>query len=153
MRYPFGYGLSFTEFEIGALHVVDPAVPVGGTVTATVTVANVGDSRGDEVVQFYGHDVAASVTRPLRQLVGFRRVTLEPGERCRLTLTLDTHVFALWADDGRWRVEPGTVELLVARSSDDVVDRQELELTGSEIRLGRRTTFLGTVLAEAVPDA
>ena len=146
--YPFGHGLSYTDFAIDSLRLAEPAVPVGGTITATVSVTNVGRCCGDEVVQFYGHDMAASVTRPVRQLVGFRRVTLEPGENSRLTLTLDSRVFALWDIDDRWRVEPGTIELAVARSSGDVCEARKLELTGSSIVLDGHSTFLGAVQTE-----
>src|SRR5690606_40585609 len=79
--FPFGYGTSYTSFELGEFRLSDTEVPTDGEFTVSVRVRNTGSRAGDEVVQLYLHDVLAQVTRPVRQLTGFARVRLEPGER------------------------------------------------------------------------
>ncbi|MEE6289097.1 glycoside hydrolase family 3 N-terminal domain-containing protein [Georgenia sp. MJ173] len=110
---PFGFGLSYTGFGYDDL-VTDAEVTAGGSFTVAVTVTNTGDVAGTETVQLYGHDVRASVARPVAQLLGYGRVTLQPGEALRLTLTVPTSRFA-FADRRLVRVvEPGDVEVWVA---------------------------------------
>ncbi|WP_207216626.1 beta-glucosidase family protein [Xylanimonas ulmi] len=109
---PFGFGLSYTTFAYTDL-VVDESVAAGGTFTASVTVTNTGDVAGAEPVQLYGHDVVGSITRPVVQLLGYQRVTLEPGASARLTFEVPTTRFAF--SDRRMVkvVEPGDVEVWV----------------------------------------
>jgi beta-glucosidase len=110
---PFGFGLSYTSFAHDDL-VVDDAVAAGGSFTAAVTVQNTGDRPGTEVVQLYAHDVLATVTRPVAQLLGYARVELEPGERRRVTFSVPTTRLA-FSDRRLVRVvEPGDVEVWVA---------------------------------------
>ena len=109
---PFGFGLSYTDFAYDDL-VVDPAVEAGGTFTAAVTVTNTGTMAGSHVVQLFGHDVQATVTRPVVQLLGYTRVELEPGESVRATFLVPTTRFA-FSDRRLVRVvEPGDVEVWV----------------------------------------
>jgi beta-glucosidase len=131
--FPFGYGLSYTSFEIGDLALSAAEVPLGGSVDISVTVANTGQRRGDEVVQLYLRDVEASVTRPVLELRGFRRVTLDPGERRRLTFHLGLDQLCFTGLDGRLRVEPGEFEVLVGSSSQDLPVRSVFRATG-EVR-------------------
>ena len=117
-RFPFGHGLSYTTFELGA-----PEVTAGaGSVTVTVPVANTGDRQGTEVVQCYvGPPRPTRLVRPPKELKAYAKVTLDPGEQTRVTLTLDERAFAYWDPEGPgWRVDPGTYELHVGRSSVDV---------------------------------
>ncbi|EYR64975.1 beta-glucosidase [Actinotalea ferrariae CF5-4] len=110
---PFGFGLSYTTFSHTDLE-VDRSVPAGGSFRVAVTVTNTGAVAGSDVVQLYGHDRQASVTRPVEQLLGYARVTLEPGASVRLVLTVPTGRFAL-SDRRLVRVvEPGDVEVWVA---------------------------------------
>lgn len=111
--YPFGHGLSYTTFTIGEVTV--PAT-MGDTLTVTARVTNTGRVAGSEVVQLYVHQRVASHVRPVRQLRGFQRVDLKPGEAKMVTMTLHRDDLRVWAD-GRWTVEPGTVDLWVATSS------------------------------------
>ena len=78
--YPFGYGLSYTHFEISDLKLDRDSIPVSGSVKVSVSVKNTGERSGDEVVQLYIHELASPVTRPVRELKGFKRVTLAAGE-------------------------------------------------------------------------
>ncbi len=109
---PFGFGLSYSAIEYSEL-VVDAEVAAGDRFTAAVTVTNTGQYRADDVVQLYGHDVVASVTRPVAQLLGFQRVTLDPGRSVRVTFSVPTQRLA-FSDRSMMRVvEPGAVEVWV----------------------------------------
>jgi beta-glucosidase len=116
--YPFGHGLSYTTFRLDDLKVADPEIGPAGRTTATVRVTNTGTRAGDEVVQMYVHDVLASVTRPVKQLRGFKRVSLKPGESTTVTFPIGPE--ALWLIDQQMtrRVEPGAFEILVGTSSE-----------------------------------
>ena len=87
-QYPFGYGLSYTEFKIDNLKIAPAQVQAGGTVSISVEVTNTGTRAGDEVVQLYTHNAATGITRPVKELRGFKRVTLEPGETRTVRFTL-----------------------------------------------------------------
>lgn len=117
----FGFGLSYTTFE-RELVSVDPSVEAGGTFRAVVAVTNTGAVEGADVVQLYGHDVVASVARPVAQLLGYHRVTLRPGESATVTFEVPTTRFA-FSDRRMVRVvEPGDVEVWVgAHAADSVV--------------------------------
>ena len=111
--YPFGHGLSYTSFSVS--NVVVPA-RMTSALTVTATVTNTGARAGDEVVQLYIHDRVASRTRPVRELKGFARVSLAPGESKLVTLTLKREDLRFWGDGG-WVIEPGLFDLWVATSS------------------------------------
>ena len=117
--YPFGYGLSYTQFQFGNLQLSAQRIPVNGHLTVSVEVTNTGRRAGDEVVQLYIHDVAASVTRPVRELKGFERVTLQPGERRRVSFTLGPEQLGFYNRALRYVVEPGAFQVFVGTSSVD----------------------------------
>ena len=106
--YPFGFGLSYTSFDISAPRFASTTIGVGDTASIEVDVANTGQRAGDEVVQLYVRDDAASVTRPLLELKRFQRVTLRPGERRTLRFTLTPEDLSVWNLQMRRVVEPGT---------------------------------------------
>ena len=121
--YPFGHGLSYTTFAMSGLTLDrDMAARDGARlaepVRVSVQVANTGDRVGDETVQVYLEDEVSSVARPRRQLAGFRRVTLQPGESRTLTFDLDDQL-RVWGLDGAWTLEPGGFTVHVGRSSAD----------------------------------
>jgi beta-glucosidase len=116
--YPFGYGLSYTTFELGDLQVSAATIPASGQVTVSATVRNTGKVKGTEVVQFYVQDVVASVTRPVQELRGFTRVTLEPGASQRVEFTAGSRELGFLGRDLRWRVEPGEFRVRVSHSSE-----------------------------------
>jgi len=106
--YPFGYGLSYTSFDISAPRVLTPVIAANQAARIAVDVANTGSRTGDEVVQLYIHDDEASVTRPVIELKRFQRVTLQPGERRTVTFELTPDDLALWNPEMKKVVEPGT---------------------------------------------
>jgi beta-glucosidase len=128
--FPFGHGLSYTTFDYGPLAFDREQVAPGSTISVAVDVRNRGRVAGDEVVQLYAHDPVASVSRPVQELRGFSRVTLKPGETKRLRFTLAPEQLAYW-DAGRWRIEPGTIELMVGSSSTDIRSRGSFTITAA----------------------
>lgn len=119
-RYPFGFGLSYTSFAYAGLEISRKEVPAGENVEISFTVENTGPVPGDEVAQLYVSDVYASMTRPVKELAGFARVHLEPGEKKRLTFSLHTSQLAFLDQDMKWKIEHGEIRVEVAASSDDV---------------------------------
>lgn len=118
--FPFGHGLSYTTFEYSNLKIDRARVGADEEVTIAVTVRNSGAVSGDEVVQLYVRDPVASVARPVKELRGFKRVTLSPGEAVRVSFQLSPRQLALFGLDGRWRVEPGRIDVMVGASSADI---------------------------------
>jgi beta-glucosidase len=119
--FPFGHGLSYTTFEYSGLEVSPETVKQGGTVDVTLQLKNIGARAGAEVVQLYVHDPESSVDRPEKELKGFRRVTLSPGEARTVSFTLDRSALSFF-DPGRreWVAEPGAFDVLVGASSRDI---------------------------------
>ena len=123
VAFPFGYGLSYTTFELSDLAVATSGSVADGDLaaTATVTVTNTGSVAGAEVVQVYVRDVESSVRRPVRELKGFTKVRLEPGAARQVSIQLDQRAFSFWSVlHGRWAVEAGDFAVEVGRSSRDL---------------------------------
>lgn len=119
--YPFGYGLSYTSFEYSDLKLSSPSLRKGKSITASVTVKNVGSCKGEEIVQLYIRDLVGSVTRPVKMLKGFQKITLEPGELERVTFTITEDMLAFWRKDMTFGVEHGDFHVMIGRSSDDLL--------------------------------
>lgn len=117
-QFAFGHGLSYTRFELSKLTLSSASIAPGGTLTASVTVKNVGPRAGDEVVQIYVQDVASSVTRPIKELRGFQRVTLAPGEERRLQFPLGPKDLGFLDRDLKFVVEPGAFRIWAGTSSE-----------------------------------
>ena len=118
--YPFGYGLSYTRFTMSAPRLSADTIKVGDPVTVSVDVTNTGDRAGDQVVQLYVRDMVSSVTRPVKELKAFQRVTLKPGEKRTVKLQLTPEAFRFWNIDMKRVIEPGTFEIMVGDSSANV---------------------------------
>jgi beta-glucosidase len=116
--FPFGFGLSYSRFRLENLTLDTRRIPPDGSVTASVEVQNTGDRAGDEVVQLYIHDVAASVPRPVRELRGFERITLKPGEKRTVRFTLTARELGALDRSMKFTVEPGTFEVFAGTSSE-----------------------------------
>ncbi len=115
--FPFGFGLSYTSFEYKDLKLSAPSIPPGGTIKVSVTVTNTGAREGAEVAQLYVHDEVASVTRPVRALAGFRRVSLKPGESRPVEFELTPKELGLYDQRMKFVVEPGKFRVYVGGSS------------------------------------
>jgi beta-glucosidase len=119
--YAFGHGLSYTTFGYSNLRVSAEAVPADSTVTVSVDVKNTGERAGDEVAQLYVHEVNPAVKRPAKELRGFQRVTLQPGENRTLTFTLPASKLAYWDESTHaFVVNPGPFDILAGASSEDI---------------------------------
>ncbi|MFF4489833.1 glycoside hydrolase family 3 N-terminal domain-containing protein [Streptomyces sp. NPDC001544] len=128
--YPFGHGHTYTAFAWEDFTGTDPEIGTDGSYDISLTVRNTGDRAGAEVVQLYLHDPVASVTRPDVRLIGYRRMSLEPGEAARVTFRFHTDLSAFTDRSGTRVVEPGALELRLAASSADVRHTARLNLTG-----------------------
>jgi beta-glucosidase len=115
--YPFGYGLSYTAFEISPVILSSETLSVGETLTAAVTIRNIGAVSGTEVVQLYIRDLAASVVRPVKELKGFTKVTLEPGETKKVSFTITEEMLRFTRADGTVGSEPGAFNIYIGDSS------------------------------------
>ncbi len=116
--YPFGYGLSYTRFAFSNLRLSQPQVKAGEKLDVSVDVANTGSRAGDEVVQLYIHQQAGSASRPMRQLKGFERVSLEPGEKKTVHFSLGKDELSYWSPaDRRWVEEPENFDVWVGDDS------------------------------------
>ncbi|MDR1726775.1 MAG: glycoside hydrolase family 3 C-terminal domain-containing protein [Acidobacteriota bacterium] len=124
--YPFGWGLSYTKFDYGKPELSEAVIGTEGKVAVKVKVANVGAVRGDEVVQLYIRDEVSSVTRPVKELKGFRRVTLDAGESQTVEFVLGPDELSLLDRNMRRVVEPGTFKVMVGGDSANL---QEVTLT------------------------
>ncbi len=156
VRFPFGHGLSYTTCSIGAPALPSTVFAPGSTLPLEVVVTNTGRRRGSEVVQCYVAPASTRLIRPPKELKGFAKVTLDPGESATVTIALDDRAFAYWdpGDPARagiaarmsasplasrvsadviqpgWRVDPGTYSLHVGRSSADIAHTVAIEVTG-----------------------
>lgn len=146
---PFGHGLSFTSFERSDLQVESAEVPTGGSIVASVVVRNTGERAGADVVQLYGHDPVASVTRPVTQLLAHARVELEPGESVRVLFDVPTRRLALTDRRGVRVVEPGAVQLRIGPDAEHVELTADVELVGGVHPV--TTADRRTVLVEREP--
>src|ERR1019366_2757808 len=119
--FPFGYGLSYSTFEYSNLQLSSPRLDKTGNVAVGVQVENTGKRAGEEVIQFYVRHTRSSVSRPSKELKGFRRVKLQPDEKKTVTFTLAAESLAWWNEkSGGWEVEAEPVELLIGSSSADI---------------------------------
>jgi beta-glucosidase len=116
--FPFGYGLSYTSFDYRDIRASAPTLEPGGTITISAELSNIGGVAAAEVVQLYVRDLVGSVTRPVKELKGFRRVWLEPGETVTVKFGLRTDDLAFCGRDMLWRAEPGEFHAWIGGSSD-----------------------------------
>jgi beta-glucosidase len=142
--YPFGHGLSYTTFEYSDLQVSPESVEAGGDITVSFRVTNIGSRAGDEVAQIYLQDPAASVTRPVKELKGFQRLSLQPGASKTVTFTLNTALLAFYNRGMEYVVEPGEIRVYVGASSEDIRLTGAFAITGDTITVKERV-FLSDV--------
>jgi len=123
--YPFGYGLSYTTFEYGNFEMPE-ALDKDNALKLSVTVTNTGKVAGDEVVQVYMHDEIASVGRPLKELVAFKRVTLNPGESKNVEIEVPYRSFHMWDKDMKFRVEEGWFSVWLGKNAEEVIESRRV---------------------------
>ncbi|MGY0639119.1 MAG: glycoside hydrolase family 3 C-terminal domain-containing protein, partial [Paraglaciecola chathamensis] len=138
--FAFGHGLSYTTFNYSDLSVDASNAKANGTVTASFTLTNNGDVDGEEVAQLYIRDVFSSVTRPVKELKGFKRVALKAGESKKVTFELPVNLLAFYDAQMRFVVEPGEINLMIGSASDDIRLNESFEVVGevSEIQQAQK---------------
>lgn len=144
--YPFGHGLSYTEFEIRDLKVESSQVPTNGEVVASCKIKNVGTRKGADVVQLYTHFFGAHVTRPEMELKGYKRVELEPQEEKEVTFTIPTSLLAYYNEEMEYVCEPGDLTILVGDASNRIVEKQTIQLTGEKTNYMGKRKYTSTVI-------
>lgn len=118
--YPFGYGLSYTTFEYGDITINNPSLKGNQVLTASVTLTNKGKVPGKEVVQLYIRDMVGTVTRPVKELKGFQKVMLQPGETKTITFQVTTELLKFYNYDLKYDWEPGEFEIMIGGNSRDL---------------------------------
>ena len=127
--FAFGHGLSYTQFAISNLRADKTSMDANGNITFTVTVKNTGKRAGSETVQLYVHDAKASVDRPYKELKGFQKVSLQPGESKDVSITIDKSALSFYDEaTSAWKAEPGQFEALVGNASDNLKLKKAFEL-------------------------
>lgn len=139
--YPFGHGLSYTRFSWDDLRLEKTAVTPGECLSGSLRLSNSGSLPGDEVVQFYVRDCVAAVVRPVKQLVGFKRVSLNPGESREIAFKISMKQLAFHDHGMELVVEPGEMRLYAGASSDDIRFEIPFEIIGETTAVGRRAFF------------
>lgn len=134
-QYPFGFGLSYTTFSIEQCTVHNPMAFVEGEFFISCKVINTGVVTGDEVVQLYVRDLYASLVRPIKELKGFKRITINPGQSADILFKLPVDMLSYTTEEFDRVVEPGEFELMIGNSSEHIVFRQKVLVEGSEIRV------------------
>jgi beta-glucosidase len=118
--YPFGYGLSYTDFAYSDMTISSTTMVAGGQVQAAVTVTNTGQRAGTEVVQLYLRDVVGSISRPMMELKGFEKIALAPGESKTVTFTITEDLLKFYNIDLKYEYEPGDFEVMIGRNAGEV---------------------------------
>lgn len=139
--YPFGYGLSYTRFQIDNLRIQPETVRAGSEITIQVDVTNVGERSGDEVVQLYTHQQTRLITRPVKELKAFKRVTLEPQQTRTITFRLAVNQLGFYDHKHQFVVEPGRVDVMIGSSSKDIHCTGSFVITGETTPIGSAKVF------------
>ncbi len=143
--YPFGHGLSYSEFRYGELAQSAQAIGPGERIDISITVENTGGVASDEVVQLYVRDPVASIARPLLELRGFERIELAPGARKRVTFSLAPEQLAYWApqaaNQGNWLIEAGRIDFWIGASSADLRASGSFEISKTHMGTGPATAL------------
>jgi len=147
--FPFGHGLSYTDFEYSDFKLSSKEINDTDKVTVTVKVKNTGDIYGKEIVQLYVSDVVSNVQRPIKELKGFEKVGLNPGEEKEVSFELDKRSFAYYNVDIKdWYVESGDFEILIGKSSRDIVLKETIKVNSTiEIKKAvTKNTAIGDII-------
>ena len=140
--YPFGFGMSYTQFQYSSLEITPANPTTQGVVSIHCTIENTGKCCGEEVVQLYLHDREARVTRPIKELKGFTKVSLEPGQTCSVVFEVPLSLMGFYNEHMQFVVEPGTMDVLIGSSSEDIRLSGAFEMSGPVVDvMGKRAYF------------
>lgn len=146
--YPFGYGLSYTAFEYSDLCINSSKIDIKGEAEISFNVKNTGSIAGDEVVQLYLHDREATITRPVKELFGFKRISLDPGQNAKLIFTVPMKILGFYDRNKDFVIEPGNVDVMIGSSSEDIRLNGEFEVIGEKRDLSNDKGFFSKVKVE-----
>lgn len=145
----FGHGLSYTTFALSEFAVESRETATDGRIVVSCTVANTGERQGDEVVQLYYRTKKAHVVRPVKQLAGFKRVSLEPGEKKRVTFMLKTSQLGYYNEEMEFVVEPTVMDIMIGTSSHRIEYNEEITLIGDKVNvMGKRSYTCEAVVSD-----
>lgn len=140
--YPFGYGLSYTDFTYSDLQINKTTAGAGDEIQISMKITNSGKRDGDEVVQLYIRDPIASLTRPVKELKGFQRVSLKAKESAQIQFTLSVNQLGFYDQQMNYIVEPGKIELMLGSSSADIRLNGEFTISGKTTDVGKNKVYL-----------
>jgi len=143
--FPFGHGLSYTQFEFDDLQFSTTQVDSRSSIQITCQIRNVGTVAGSEVVQLYIHDLEARVTRPVQELIGFEKVYLQPNGICTVIFTVPMNLLGFYNHEMRFVVEPGNMEVMIGASSEDIRLRSTFEIVGETVDVLGKRSYLSRV--------
>ena len=143
--YPFGFGLSYTQFSYTDMRLSKTKLNANEAVDISLIVTNTGKRKGDEIVQLYSNDPVASVTQPIKQLRGFKRVSLAPGQSTRVTFTLSANQLGFYDRNMNFVLEPGKINLMLGSSSADLRLQAELEVVSKVTDISKAKVYLTPV--------
>lgn len=147
--YPFGYGLSYSEFRYSNFAVETTEVPLNGEIKVSLEVENIGRFEAEEVVQLYISRLYSSITAPIRELKAFKKVSLKPGEKKKLTFIVPTELLAIYNKDLKLVVEPGEYKVIIGRHANDTAFEAIVRLVGSKpLEIGSRRVFASQAYVE-----
>ncbi|MEA1883449.1 MAG: glycoside hydrolase family 3 C-terminal domain-containing protein [Thermotogota bacterium] len=144
--YPFGYGLSYTTFDYSDLSIPKEIQSDMDEIDISFSIKNTGNYDGEEIVQLYVNDPAASVTRPVKELKGFGKVSLKQGEQKKLHFKLPVELLAFFNNEMKLVVEPGLYHIMIGQSSENIVLEQEITLKGKIKAIGKRNRYSSILL-------
>jgi len=148
--FPFGFGLSYTNFRYSDLKLNTSKVSAGGSVEISMTLTNTGAREGDEVVQLYVNDPVASVTQPVKSLKGFQRVSLAPGASRRITFTLAANELGFYDRQMNFVLEPGKIKVMLGSSSDDIRLQGEFDVVGPLAEIAKSKVYFTPVKVDSL---
>jgi len=151
--FPFGYGLSYTNFEYTNLTIDKREINDNETLNVKVKVKNTGNMRGKEIIQLYVKDIESRVNRPEKELKGFEKIQLEPGEEKTVNFKLDKRAFAYYNTEiNDWHVESGEFEILVGKSSKDIILKETVKVNSTKIirKKFHRNSTIGDLMEDPV---
>ncbi|MCM1086736.1 MAG: glycoside hydrolase family 3 C-terminal domain-containing protein [Muribaculaceae bacterium] len=149
-RYCFGHGLSYTDFTYSDLKISEQEIGPEERLQIEAVISNTGEREGDEVVQLYLRDRFASMTRPVKELAGFKRISLKPGEKKKVIFEVAASQTAFLDKDMRWRIEKGSIDVEIGSSSEDIRLTGEYKIKETGWVAGRERAFYASVLIESV---
>ena len=141
----FGIITSYTDFKYSNMVITPEAVPVNGDIKISVDVKNTGSCIGDEVVQLYVNGPQLDITRPVKELKGFKRITLEPARKKTVVFTISATQLGYYNREVKYVVAPGTVKVMIGSSSDDIRQSGEFRIDGKVTEIKDKRNFFTSV--------